>query len=425
MRWVRRAWPAVPGALLVVEGLLAAACAPGGGGVAAPRGTETGGSRVEPLVLEPELQAPDGRIRIAAIFPTIGRYAPSGVQSLNGVRLAVEEVNGGGGVLGRKLHLLEYRTGSYFVDARRAAGLAAEAGVLAFVASNSSELSMAVAEEAESRGVVQVSNISTAQELTWDPVSGEDRRFVFRVCASDVEMGALIAAFARDRLGARRAAVLYEVGRTYSARLAQAFADVFRDEAAGRTIAEFRYLTLETDFRPQLRALARLGPDIVFLPASFTDATLVVRQARDVGLRTTFIGGDAWSHPLLFRRGGPQSAAYFVELCEPSPAFDRRYEAAFGVESHGCRALLAADALRVVAAGLQSLGRLSDSDLGPELSVTRRRLRDAVAKSSVVGDSGRIHFDAHGDRRRGVALLAVMPRPHGQDVRIEGWLGER
>ncbi|HEX6738711.1 MAG TPA: ABC transporter substrate-binding protein, partial [Vicinamibacteria bacterium] len=211
-------------------------------------------SAVEPQVVAPAAPAPPGSVALAAVFPTAGRYALSGVQSLNGARLAVEDLNAAGGVAGRPLALLEYRTGSFFLDARQAARLAADAGALAIVGSNSSDLSMAIAQEAEARGLVQISNVSTAQDLTWDPATGLDRPFVFRVCSTDVVMGTLLAAFARQELGARRAAVLYEVGRPYSARLARSFLGRFRDPAAGRTAAEFAYLTLETDFRAQLRA---------------------------------------------------------------------------------------------------------------------------------------------------------------------------
>ena len=86
------------------------------------RGRRARRTRVEPVVLAPPA-GPDGALTIAAVFPTIGRYAVSGRQSLQGARLAVEERNRAGGVHGRPLRLLEYRTGSYFVDVRHAAEL--------------------------------------------------------------------------------------------------------------------------------------------------------------------------------------------------------------------------------------------------------------------------------------------------------------
>ena len=381
--------------------------------------------RVDPVVFPPDGIRAGGALPIAAVFPTIGRYAVSGLQSLRGASIAVEEVNREGGVNGRPLRLAEYRTGSYFVDARHAAALAASDGALAIVGANSSELSQAVAQEAEANGVLQISNVSTAADLTWDPQTGRDLPFVFRMCASDDVMGDLLAGFARDRLGAKRAAVLYEVGRTYSQRLARSFIARFSDDVAGHVVAEFFYLALETDFRPQLLRIREFQPDVLFLPGSFPDATLVAAQAGQVGLQVTMLGGDAWSSPLLFQRGGPPAEAYYVELCSPSPEFDRRYQEAEGQEPPGCRAVLAYDAVRVVAAGLRSLGRLPDEALLVSLSATRRRLRDAVARNEVDGATGRIRFDAHGDRRQGVALYSVEKTPLGPPrALVRGWLGE-
>lgn len=380
---------------------------------------------VDPVVLRPAEPPSADALLVAAVFPTLGRYGVSGLQSLNGVRLATDEINRGGGVDGRLIELREYRTGSYFVDAQKAASLAADEGALAIVGSNSSELSMALAAVAESRGVVQVSNVSTTQDLTWEPSTGQNREFVFRVCSSDVVMGALLADFATQTLGSRRAAVLYEVGRTYSARLARSFVDRF-EEVSGRVPAEFFYLALETDFRPQLRRIAGYRPDVLFVPGSFTDATLVGAQATALGLDVTLLGGDSWSNPLLFRRGGPPGAAYFAELCSPSADFERAYQSVFGEETQGCRAMLAYDAVRVVAAGLDSLGPLVDDALEGDLAATRRRLRDAVASVDLAGASGRIRFDAHGDRRLGVALSAVERREGGPPVALaRGWLGEQ
>jgi branched-chain amino acid transport system substrate-binding protein len=415
------AWPARRALLFLLLAAPAwAACGP----PASPRVSEP--TAVEPLVLAPPAAPRDGRLPVAAIFPAVGRYALSGQQSLNGARLAVADLNQAGGLHGRRIALLEYRTGSYFLDAQHAARLAAEAGALAIVGSNSSDLSMAIAEEAEARGLVQVSNVSTAQDLTWDPARGRDRPFVFRVCSTDVVMGTLLAAFARDELGARRAAVLYEVGRPYSARLARSFLERFRDPDAGRLAAEFAYLTLETDFRAQLRAVQAFAPDVLFVPGSFTDATLVAQQGREVGVEATLLGADGWSSPLLFKRGGPARPAFFVDHCWPPAGFHERYREAFGQSTHGCRAALGYDALGAVADGLGRLGPLADADLAERVAQTRRRLRGAVAGADFAGLTGRVRFDAVGDRRTGAAVVEAVPRPDAPPhVRLRGWIGER
>lgn len=381
---------------------------------------------MEPLLVDRPDARFDGSLPLASVFPTLGRYAVSGVQSHRGARLAVDGLNRRGGLHGRPLRLLEYHIGSYFVDARHAAELAArEDGALAIVGSNSSSLSRAVAEVAESERLVQLSNVSTASDLTWDPATGADRPYVFRACSSDEELTRHLADFAREHLGARRVAALYEVGRSYSAQMARRFVASFAEPAAGRVAKELVYLPLETDFRPQLRAAQAFRPDLLFVPGSFTDTSLVATQARALGFDVTLLGGDGWSNRQLFARGGPRRPAYHVDLCAPAPDFAAAYRAAWGEEADGCRAVLAHDAVLALARALASLGPLSDSDLRAGLASTRERLRLALRGVQVRGAAGPLRFDGHGDVRRRVPVLRVDPLPQGGYApRLELLMGE-
>ena len=246
-----------------------------------------------------------------------------------------------------------------------------------------------------------------------DPQTGRGRPIVFRMCASDDVIGSLLAGSRAiaSALGAWRSCTRSAAATARSWRAASRRG--FATPAAGRVVAEFFYLALETDFRPQLRGSGSSSPDVVFMPGSFPDATLAAVQARQVGLHATMLGGDAWSSPALFAKGAPPGDAYYVELCSPAPEFDREYAAAIGSDPPGCRAVLAYDTVRVIAAGLRQLGDLSAEDLGARLPRTRQRLRDAVARDQVDGVTGRIRFDARGNRRQGVALYAVERTPLG------------
>jgi branched-chain amino acid transport system substrate-binding protein len=279
------------------------------------------------------------------------------------------------------------------------------------VGANSSSLSMSIGEVAEAKGIVQVSNISTAEDLTWDPVKGRERRYVFRVCGSDTVMGALLAKFAAGHLHARRVAVLYEVGSAYSSRLAQSFAKSFTASARGRVAAEFVYLPREIDYREQLRSIKAFAPDVLFLPAFSADATLVARQAADVGLTATLLGGDGWSSKVLFGRAQPVGPAYYADLCSPPEAFREKYLRAYGEEPEGCRAVLAYDAVLAVARALDALGPLKDAELTGDLAATRERLRAALVRVDFVGRTGRIRFDAHRNREGGMAIMELACGP--------------
>jgi branched-chain amino acid transport system substrate-binding protein len=384
---------------------LAAACSRPSSSISTAKADIPG---VRPVLVSEPAKPMDGYLRVASIFPAVGRYALSGTQCTNGVRLAIDDVNRRGGVHGRRLQVLEYRTGSYFVDARRAAELAVEeGGIVAIIGANSSSLSLAIAEVAEQRRVVQVSNISTAEELTYDPEVERERCFVFRTCGSDVEMGALLARFARKDLEARRVAVLYEVGSTYSARLAQSFIRNYDDPGAGRNVREFFYLPRETDFRVQLREISNFAPQVIFVPGFETDATLIAIQAESLGLRATLLGSDGWSNRALFARGGPSRPAYYADLCSPPEAFNIRYARRFGHEAEGCRAVLAYDAVLALEAALHAIGTLQDSDLVSGLTRTRARLREALARVEIRGKTGLLRFDGHRNRPGGMAIMEV------------------
>ena len=89
----------------------------------------------------------------------------------------------------------------------------------------------------------------------------------------------------------------------------------------------------------------------------------------------------------------------------------------------GCRAILAYDAVQAIAAALRKAPAPSDADLTTGLADTRDRVRDALAAVSFRGLAGEIRFDAHGDVRRGVAMMAVEPGPDGPHRHLFGWLG--
>jgi branched-chain amino acid transport system substrate-binding protein len=264
--------------------------------------------------------------------------------------------------------------------------------------------------------------VSSAPDLTWDPITGRDRPFIFRMCGSDETMGGLLAEFALGTLGARKAAVLYEIGRSFSLNLSRSFVAQFRNGDGDRKTAEFVYLPLETDFRPQLQRAAAFGAEVLFLPGSFTDATLVAMQAEQMGFRPTLLGGDGWASSLLFKRGGPRGNAYYGNHCALPRAFAARYRARFGEDTEGCRVLLAYDAVKALAAALDALGPLEDEALLGGLPETRERLRDTLAAVRTTGASGPLHFDDRGDVERGISITQVSARDGQQHLRELTWM---
>ncbi len=370
-------------------------------------------------------------IKIATIFPTLGRYALSGRQSHNGARLAVEKINAAGGILGRLLELMEYRTGSYLVDASWAADLVIEEGsALAIVGANSSDLSKAIARKAEPEGLVQISNVSTVADVTWDPVTKVNREFIFRVCHTDTVVGRNLAQFAREFLEVRRVAVLYEAGRTYSQNLGLRFIQSFRggdddDSRTGCEAVAFLFPEFEIDFVSRLNDIHEWGAEAIFVPGSFTEATLIATQAEQLGMDLTFLGGDSWSNSRLFKQGGPGRPSYHTDHWYPEGPFVVEYEKRFSEKLNGARAPLAHDAITAIAEALEALGPLEDGALKPgsdEFTSIRRRFRDELTQVDFTGVTGRIRFDGNGDARKGCAIIQVDRLPGGAfGTRLHPW----
>ena len=377
--------------LLALAGCLLVAC----GGEPTPTAAPT---TVTAPVVDPLPEAPlEGALKIAAIFPVYGRFGISGEESHRGVRLAVEDWRERVGRPVRELQVLEYRTGGDPQDVREAARQASRAGALAIVGSNASRLSQSIAEFAQIHSIPMVSNVSTVLDLTMDPETGRNREFIFRVCHNDRVMGRFLAECARIDLKAKSAAVLYDVSRPYSVNLADTFDETFRESDSTRDVTRFYYGPLETDFRRQLRAIRELDPDVLFVPGSFIDASLIAEQAETIGLRATLLGGDSWSNKLLFKRKPPSRPVYHADHWFSGGPFRDLYVERYGTEPNGGRAALAYDAFSVIAHALSNLGNLTERNLTSGVAHTRDRLRRAIALGLWEGVTGTITFDRFGD----------------------------
>ena len=349
-------------------------------------------SRVEPLVLDASPSA-------AGRAPGRGRDIPGG-RTLRPLRGAVAERRAprrrgpqprpAASAAARWLSSSTRSAATSWTHAQ-AAALAAEAGALAIVGSNSSDLSMAIAEEAEARGVVQVTNVSTAQDLTFDPATGKQPPLrVPRVqlrrrhgrAPRRVRAGRASAP-AGPRSSTRSAA-------TYSTRLARSFVERFQDPARSRVSAEFVYLALETDFRAQLREVQAFAPDVLFLPGLVHGCDPDRAPGRAARAPRRPCSGPTPGRARSCSSGAVPSRPPTSSTTARRPrAFNERYDRTFGQPTQGCRAALAYDAVRAIAAGLQSLGRLAPEDLerqarGHPATAARRGGRRGSSRASPV-----------------------------------------
>jgi branched-chain amino acid transport system substrate-binding protein len=336
-----------------------------------------------------------GPIRLAAIFPLRGKAETYGRAALQGARIAVEEINANGGVLNQELVLMLYDNQSTPLHAKQAALAAVEQNVTGVVGAIWSTHSLAVASVLQQAGVPMISPGSTAPEVT------RVGDFIFRTCYTDDFQGSLMAEFAYQDLSTRKAAILTNISETYSQTLARYFADAFTREG-GRVVFQGAYKGSAVDFGNQLGRMKRSKAQVVFIPGYSQDSGLLIKQAAAMGIRTTFIGGDAWDTHILDFAGPALEGSYCSTHWHPgvpyqrSDAFIGIFKKRFGNEPISPFAPLAYDAVCLFA---DAIGRAGDLD--------RHKIRDALAATrDYPGATGQITIDNHGDpMKKGASVI--------------------
>ena len=335
-------------------------------------------------------------VEIAAVVPLTGQAKAFGEAAIKGARVAEAEINAGGGVMGRRLELVPIDNRSTPLTAKQAAETAVKRGVMGVVGAIWSTHSLAVAPVLQKAGIPMISPGSTAPEVT------RVGDFIFRTCYTDDFQGKLMANFASQSLKGRRAAVFININETYSQILARYFMDAFVKNE-GAMITQASYKSTAVDFKAILAPLLSAPPDVVFIPGYTRDSGLLIRQANGMGIRTTFLGGDAWEAAISLIAGeAALEGSYFSTHWHPqvpypkSRQFIARYAAAYGEEDISPFSALAYDALWLFAEAARAAA-----------SVDPQKVRNALAGiTGFEGATGAIIFDANGDPlRKGASIM--------------------
>ncbi len=336
-------------------------------------------------------------VKVGFFGALTGPTATFAISGRNGVLLAVDEINREGGVLARPVVVLsEDDRGEAAEAASVVSKLVTRDHVVALIGENASSRSLAAAPIAQSYGVPMISPSSTNVEVT------KKGDYIFRVCFIDSYQGKVLASFARKNLKAQTAAILTDTRSDYSVGLADAFRAAFT-AAGGRIVADPKYSEGDSDFSAQLTALRPLDPDVLFIPGYYTDAGLIARQAKSLGLKATLLGADGWDSPKLVEIGGEAMEGAFLSnhysVDDPAPAvrkFVEAYKLRYGAEPDSIAAT-SYDAMRLLADAITRAG-----------STEGRRIRDALAATKDFrGVTGMITMDADRNPIKPAVVLRV------------------
>lgn len=320
-------------------------------------------------------------VRIGAAGPLTGENAAFGQDQLNGVKLAVEEWNARGGVLGRKIVIVEGDDQRDPKQAVAAANKLVNDGVIGVVGHFNSNCSIPASAVYNKAGIPQISHGSTNPKLT---EQGFDN--VFRVCGRDDQQGKVAADFVADVLKLKKVAVLHDK-TTYGQGLADEFKKALADKA--QVVVNEGITTGEKDYSPVVTKVKAAAPDLIFFGGVYSEGGLLAKQFRAGGVTAPFMGGDGIMSEEFLKISGPAcegALATFGPDTKDSPAargFNENYRKKFG--EPGVYSVYAYDAANILLQSVQKSGG------------DRKKLIEAIRAIDYNGALGHIQFDAKGD----------------------------
>ena len=338
-------------------------------------------------------------VRIGHVAPTSGGSAHVGKDNEYGARMAIDELNAKGVVIGGKKARFELLAEDDAGDPKQGTAVAQKLvdskvnGVIGHLNSGTSIPASKVYSDA---GIAQISPSATNPKYT-----RQGYKTAFRVVADDVQLGGTLGRYAVVDMKGKTFAVIDD--RTaYGQGVAEEFTKAVK--AAGGTIVETQYTTDKAmDFSAILTAVKAKKPDIVFYGGMDAVAGPMIRQMKQLGLGARFMGGDgictgelpklaagalADGQVICAEAGGVEGAQK-ASLDKFKADFRKKY----GIEVQ-VYAPYTYDATMVMAEAMVKAGSTDPAKYLP-----------ALASANHKGVTGTIAFDDKGDIRNGALTL--------------------
>ncbi len=324
----------------------------------------------------------DAKVGVISIIT--GQGAGYGEAITNGFRLARDEVNAKGSV--RIDLVIEDSSGKQEQALAAAQKLINSAQVVAILGPTLSTEMKVVGPEANASGVPIMGTSTTAQGIT------QIGKYVFRNSLPESQAIPASVGKAVKKYGIRKVALLYGNDDVFTKSGFDTMKKVSED-------LKLNILAIETfqkgqaDYKAQLTKIKNLAPDAVFCSALYEEGAVILSQARKMGIKVPFVGGNGFNSPKVIEiakqaaEGLVVATPWFADRNDPKvKAFVAKYAKAYG-KAPDQFAAQAYDALYIMAEALQKAGKAD-----------RAALRDALAGvRNFNGVLGRFSFDAERD----------------------------
>ena len=329
-------------------------------------------------------------IKIAVAGPFTGPVAAFGEMIKRGAELKAKEINAAGGVNGKTLTLVfEDDTGKDKEASLVAERIASNRQILAVVGHFNSSCSLAGKPIYKRAGIVELSPGSTNVRVC----VGSD--WTFRNLYRDDFQGAFVARYIKSVLGDIQKIAIFFDNDDYGRGLKDGFTNV-AEELGLEIIAAEAYDRDNTDFKAQLTSIKAKNPDLIFISGLYSQAGLIVSQAREAGITAQLFGADGVDSPDFLTIAGAAAEGTYVStpfVFELGGSEAQRMAVAFE-EMHGIApdtwAALTYDAIGMIVESIEKGGE------------NRKAIRDHLAsinspEKGYNGITGLTYFDENGD----------------------------
>jgi len=338
-------------------------------------------------------------VRIGLITYVDEHEKSVGIPTLNAAQMAVDEVNASGGIIvagePRKVELIVEGIASSPQNAVAATRKMINAeNVVAMVGLHYSLDAIPAGRFAERARVPLISPMSTNRLTT------EGRNYVFRMSFVDDLQGAVMARYAYQDLGARRAAVLFNRSDPYGSGISDVFKSTFI-ALGGEVVSSLSYVDSVDSYHSLVVEINESKPDVLYLPGFAVDVARQVREIRQQGVDVQLLGADGWNSQ-RFSTNSDFEGSYLTNhwiagMDVPgSDSFVKRYRELFGDLPEAVSALTY-DSMNILFTALGSSNQIDGESI-------RDRLVDMGPFDGV---SGTIDFVDSGDPVKGVVVLRL------------------
>jgi len=327
-----------------------------------------------------------GDLKIGLAEALTGGAAQYGVPIRNGFQLAADEINAKGGINGNKLVLvIEDEQGKKEEAINVFKKLIFQDKVLMIFGPTLSNSMFAAGPVANAAKVVAFGTSNTANGIT------EIGPYIFRNSVMESDVLPVTVSTAVKHYKIKKVAVIYGNDDAFTKSGYDVFKKVLEAQNIPVTTTE-TYVKGDVDFKAQLTKIKATNPDAVVCSGLAEEAANIIVQARGLGLKAPFIGGNGFNSPKMFEVSKTAGEGTFVGSpwanTNPNQAnqhFVAAYKQKYGADPNQFAAQ-AYDAMTIAAAALKSI------KVTGNLAADRQAIQEALPKVSINGATGPFQF---------------------------------